>query len=52
MNAYEIQKNSSIAAGDTLRSKGKDKGQRLTFLLCVGASKANGEYIWKRKWRK
>ncbi len=33
MNAYEIQKNSSVAAGDTLRSKGKDKGQRLTFIL-------------------
>ncbi len=36
VNAYEIQKSSSIAAGDTrtLRSWGEDKGQRLTFLLC------------------
>lgn len=36
VNAYETQKSSSIAAGDTrtLQSWGEDKGQRLNFLLC------------------
>lgn len=42
-----------IAAGNVRKpqSRGEDKCQRSTF-FCVGATEANGEYIWKWKWDK